>query len=158
MASAQFQVAQLPPQSNSGTLSSPLKDCPHSPQLTPALSSHRAAFSIRLWVLDISHKWSHTVFALLYLAPCTQFTQTIIWIRITFPFHQLMDIQADSCFSPASSTSAAVSCLLITAVLMDVKSLIAFDLHFSQDAECIGIYLNRHLHIFFGEVSVNALC
>lgn len=157
-----LQVVQLPPQSKFGTLSFSFeRDCPHSPHLTPVLSSHPTTFSINLCALNISYKWDHTVFALLYLASFTQrnvvtkFTQTIICIRTTFLFHQLMDTEVDSCFSTASSTSAVVSCLLITAIFMGVKSFIAFDLHFSYDGAHIGIYLNWHLCIFFGEISIS---
>lgn len=58
--------------------------------------------------------------------------------------------EVDSCFSTASSTSAVVSCLLITAIFMSVKSFIASDLHFSYDGAHIGIYLNGHPCVFFG--------
>ena len=55
--------------------------------LTPAPGNHHSTFSLMsLTTLDISRKWNHAVFALLWLAYFVRFIHVVAYGRISFLF------------------------------------------------------------------------
>lgn len=127
---AQLQDVQLPPQSNFETLSSPLRDS--VPIHTPLLQSSAAAFSISVCALDFhTNGIPHGVPSCIWLALSIRLHPNYDTHQTMFLLHQLVAIYVDPYFSRASSASTIVFCLLSTAVLMGVMSLIVFELHFS---------------------------